>query len=148
MNPMTDFKKSLIALSCLCPLICYAEPVQISHAWARATAPGQEVGAAYMALKSDTDTTLTEITSPAADSIEIHKMQMDKGVMQMQMLEKLALPAGKTVKLEPGGFHLMLFDLKAPLQAGKRMTLKLQFRDKSGKSHTQEVTAPIKAVDD
>ena len=96
-----------------------ADSVSVSHAWARATAPGQEVGTAYLSLKSPVDTTLTAISSPAADSIEIHQMSMNKGVMEMRMMESLPLPAGQVVNLAPGGFHLMLFDLKKTLKAGE-----------------------------
>ncbi len=125
-----------------------AETVNISQAWARATAPGQEVGAAYMVLQSAADATLTNVTSPAADSIEIHKMWMNRGVMEMRMLESLPLPAGKAVKLEPGGFHLMLFDLKKPLRVGDQLTLTLKIKDKDGKSHSQLVRVPVKSAKD
>lgn len=125
-----------------------AEPVAISHAWARATAPGQDVGAAYMELKSTADSVLVGVTSDVTDSVEIHKMAMNKGVMEMRMLETLPLPAGKTIKLEPGGFHLMLFDLKKPLKAGTKVTLTLQIKDKQGKTSQQIVRVPVKAGKD
>lgn len=131
----------LLAAACFCHA---ADPVAISHAWARATAPGQEVGAAYLELKSSRDLTLIKVESPTADSVEIHKMSMNNGVMQMRMLEALELPAGKTVKLEPGGFHLMLFDLKKPLKVGEKVTLKLNFKDKDGKASTMQVELPVK----
>ena len=125
-----------------------AEPVSISHAWARATAPGQEVGAAYRSLKSPVDTTLTAISSPAAESIEIHQMSMNKGVMEMRMMESLPLPAGKVVDLAPGGFHLMLFDLKKPLEVGEALTITLSLKDKAGNTHAQKVRLPIRVSDD
>lgn len=144
------FNKSvLLLLACLMPLTGLADDqVTITRPWARATMPGQEVGAAYMVLQSATDATLNEVSSPAADSIEIHKMAMKDGVMEMRMMETLPLPAGKAVKLEPGGFHLMLFDLKKPLKPGETLSLSLKIRDKSGKSHTQQIQVPIKASDD
>ena len=123
---------------------CTADPVTIDHAWARATAPGQEVGAAYLELKSDVDMTLTQAKSPAADSVEIHKMSMKDGVMEMRMLKTLQLPAGKTVKLEPGGFHLMLFDLKKLLKVGENVPLTLHFQDKTGKESSMNVDLPVK----
>lgn len=138
-------KLCVLLLACLLPLASTAaEPLDISQAWARATAPGQEVGAAYMVLQSATDATLTEVSSEAADSIEIHQMSMNKGVMEMRMLETLPLPAGRAVKLEPGGLHLMLFDLKQPLQAGDQIMLTLKIRDKSGKIRAQVVRVPVK----
>jgi copper(I)-binding protein len=125
-------------------LSCAADPVAISHAWARATAPGQDVGAAYLELKSATDLTLTKAESPAASSVEVHKMSMKDGVMEMRMLETLELPAGQTVKLEPGGFHLMLFDLKMPLKAGESTRMTLHFKDKNGKESSMKIDLPIK----
>ncbi|OIQ80248.1 hypothetical protein GALL_380020 [mine drainage metagenome] len=135
--------------ACLLPLASVAaEPVNISGAWARATAPGQQVGAAYMVLQSALDATLTNITSDAAGSVEIHSMTMDHGVMEMRMQETLPLPAGKPVRLAPGGLHLMLFDLKKPLEAGDQLTLTLTFRDKRGKTSTQALRVPVKAGPD
>lgn len=121
-----------------------ADPVAASHGWARATAPGQDVGAAYLDLKSASDLTLVKVESPAADSVEIHKMAMKDGVMEMRMLETLELPAGQTVKLAPGGFHLMLFDLKKPLKAGDTLPVSLHFKDKAGHASSQTLELPIK----
>lgn len=132
---------ALLAASCV---VQAAEPVSISRAWARATAPGQNAGAAYLELKSAQDLTLTGVESPMAESVEIHRMSMNDGVMEMRMLETLALPAGQTVKLEPGGFHLMLFDLKNPLKVGGRVPMTLSFKDKSGKTMSMKIELPIK----
>lgn len=123
---------------------CAADSVAISHAWARATAPGQDVGAAYLELKSAVDLTLVKAESPAAGSVEIHKMSMKDGIMEMRMLETMELPAGEVVKLEPGGLHLMLFDLKKPLKVGESVQLKLNFKDKSGKGSSMKIDLPIK----
>ncbi len=122
--------------------------VAIDDAWARATAPGQEVGAAYMTLTSPTDTTLIKAESDLAGSMEIHSMTMKDGVMEMDMLENLLLKAGVASKLEPGGYHLMLFELKKPLKAGESATIKLTFKDSAGKMSTQQVTVPIKTSTD
>ena len=123
---------------------CTAAPVAISHAWARATAPGQGVGAAYLELKSVADLTLTKAESPVAGSVEVHKMSMKKGVMEMRMQDTLQLPAGQTVKLEPGGLHLMLFGLKKPLKIGENVLMTLHFKDKSGKESSMKINLPIK----
>lgn len=121
--------------------------VVISNAWARATAPGQEVGAAYMTLQSMRDTTLIKAESAAAGSVEIHSMTMSNGVMQMRKIDTLPLSAGKPAKLEPGGFHLMLFDLKKPLKAGEQVEFTLHFKDGAGKTSVMKLSAPIKADD-
>lgn len=118
--------------------------VTISDAWVRANAPGQSVGAAYMTLKSPQDSTLVLVESPTAGSVEIHSMSINNGVMKMRMLEEMPLKAGKAEKLAPGGFHLMLFDLKKPLKAGEKATFTLCFKDKSGKITHQDIVLPIK----
>ena len=138
---------SAFALSLLLASVALAaEPVVASNAWARASMPGQQVGAAYLELRSAAGATLTAAESPAAASVEIHTMFMNNGVMQMRRLEKLALPAGETVKLAPGGMHLMLFGLKKPLQQGEQVALTLHLRYADGNTGKLEVRAPVKAV--
>lgn len=122
----------------------YAD-VTVSDAWARATRPAQKVGAAYMTLQSPADTTLVKVESPAAGTVEIHSMSMKDGVMKMRMLENLELPAGEAVKLAPGGYHLMLFDLAKPLQAGETVQFTLHFKDSAGKTSTMQAQVPVKA---
>ena len=123
------------------------DSVSIENAWIRPTSPGQDVGAAYMTFNSKQDVTLISASSDATTSVEIHSMSMQNGVMKMRMLESLALKAGKPYKLEPGGFHLMLFDLKNPLTAGGYVNFELTFR--SGDTEfKQQIKAPIKAPAD
>ncbi len=122
--------------------------VVISNAWVRATAPGQEVGAAYMTLKSAQDTTMIKAETTAAGTVEIHSMTMNDGVMQMRKMDTLLLSAGKPAKLEPGGFHLMLFDLKKPLKAGEQVEFTLHFKDSAGKASEMKLSVPIKASSD
>jgi copper(I)-binding protein len=121
--------------------------VTITDSWVRENAPGQSVGAAYMTLNSPQDSTLVYVETPVAGTVEIHSMSMENNVMKMRMLEELPLKAGKPEKLAPGGFHLMLFDLKAPLKAGENAAFKLCFKDKTGNITHQNVTLPIKSVD-
>lgn len=108
--------------------------VSVTEAWVRATHPGQEVGAAYMTLLSKQDMTLVSVESSVTDSVEIHNMSMENGVMKMRMLENLPLKAGKPYKLAPGGFHLMLFDLKKPLIAGEQISFTLHFKTNNKQS--------------
>ena len=82
--------------------------ISIKDAWVRPSHPGQDVGAAYMTLTSTQDVTLVRVESDVSNSIEIHSMTMQNGVMKMRMLDTLDLPANKAVELAPGGFHLML----------------------------------------
>src|SRR5690606_17950203 len=112
------FKAASFFTAILMSASAYAD-VTISDAWARASRPGQKVGAAYMTLQSPEATTLVQEERPAAGTVEIHSMTMNDGVMKMRMLEDLPLKANEAVELAPGGFHLMLFDLAKPLQAGQ-----------------------------
>jgi periplasmic copper chaperone A len=123
-------------------------PVSISDAWVRPTNPGQEVGAAYMTFLSKQDMTLASVESNVTDSVEIHNMTMENGVMKMRMLENLALKAGEPYKLAPGGFHLMLFDLKKPLTVGEQVTFTLHFKINSNiktskKTHDYKQTISV-----
>lgn len=119
--------------------------ISISDAWVRAGVPGQKVGAAYMTLQSAHDTTLIKTESTAAGSVEIHSMSMNDDVMKMRRQDSLTLTAGRPAKLEPGGFHLMLFDLKQPLKVGENVEFTLHFKDSAGKTSSMELSAPIKA---
>jgi copper(I)-binding protein len=124
-----------------------ADSVSIENAWVRPTTPGQDVGAAYMSFNSKQDVTLIRVSSDSTKSVEIHSMSMQNGVMKMRMLEKLAIKAGKPYKLEPGGFHLMLFDLKKPLAAGQYVNFELTF-SAGNTEFKQSIRAPIKMPDD
>jgi copper(I)-binding protein len=143
---MLNFAKAPLLLACLlAPLTApAAEGIQVSDAWVRATVPGQEVAGAYLSLRSETAAKLVKTESPVADSAAIHSMSMKNGVMEMRELTELALPAGKTVKLAPGGFHIMLIDLKKPLKAGETVPLKLTIRQRDNKLSIVEVQAEVR----
>jgi copper(I)-binding protein len=121
------------------------DSIEIKNQWVRASNDGQDVSAAYMTIVSNEDTSLIAIDSDVADVIEIHIMSMENGVMKMRMLDTFDLIAGKPTELSPGGFHLMLFDLKKPLTAGKEAHFTLHFKNKAGQEKTISVTSPIKA---
>ena len=85
----------------------WAQNVSVQSAWARATVQGQKATGAFMTLTSKTDTRLVGVSTSVAGVAEVHEMKMDNNVMQMRALpDGLALPAGKAVALQPGGFHL------------------------------------------
>lgn len=143
-------KVIFIVLTCLL-VSCKAKidtetTVQITDSWVRESAPGQSVGAAYMTLTSPQDSTLVYVETPTAGSVEIHSMSMENNVMKMRMLEELPLKAGQPEKLAPGGFHLMLFDLKTPLKAGELAPFKLCFKDKTGNISHQSLILPIQSA--
>ena len=132
------------ALLALSHLVYAADVVTIENAWVRGTLPGQDVGAAYMTMTSKQNTVLVHAESDVTDSVEIHSMSMQDGVMKMRMLDSLKLIANKPYKLTPGGFHLMLFDLKKPLTPGQYVNFELKF--KTGNSEfTQKVKVLVKS---
>lgn len=119
--------------------------VSIKDAWVRPTNPGQEVGAAYMTLTSSQNLELLSAVSDVTDSIEVHSMTMEHGVMKMRRLDTLPLEAGKPYHLSPGGFHLMLFDLKKPLVIGEKVNFILTFKSKNNPPFKQSLKANIQA---
>ena len=122
-----------------------APDINITDNWVRATAEGQDVGAAYMTITSASDKSLVKVESSVTDSVEIHSMSMENGVMKMRMLEQLDLKANIPNKLAPGGFHLMLFDLKKQLKAGETVSFTLHFKNQAGKESLAKVSSPILA---
>jgi periplasmic copper chaperone A len=123
-----------------------AAQLAVSDAWVRGTVAGQKVTGAFMQLRSPTDAALVDVATPTAKFVEIHEMKKDGEMMKMQAIDRLPLPAGKTVDLQPGGYHVMLFDLKQPLKAGDVVPLTLTIEDKAGKRSTVEVKAPVRAL--
>jgi periplasmic copper chaperone A len=105
-----------------------AGEIMVEQAWARASAGAATTGAAYVTLMGGTQPDrLTGVSTDAAKTAEVHESFTDNGVMKMRPVAGLPIPAGKTVSLTPGGYHVMLFDLKKPLVAGERFPLTLQF---------------------
>lgn len=126
-------------------LTAHAE-VTVKDAWIRGVVPGQRATGAFMQLTSPTDTTLVAVATPAAKTSEIHSTSLDNGVMRMRALTSLPIPAGKSVQLEPGGYHVMLLELTGPLPEGSRVPLTLTFSDAAGKRSSQTVNATVRAL--
>jgi copper(I)-binding protein len=102
--------------------------VRVLNAWSRATAPGAAVGVAYFEIVNSGDAdTLTGIESPVAGRVEMHSMSMNGAVMRMRPVASVQVPAGANISFEPGGLHVMLIDLKQPLQQDQRFPLTLLF---------------------
>lgn len=120
-----------------------AAPVTVDGAWVRASVQGQKATGAFMRLTASEATRLVGAASPAAGVTEVHEMKMEGDVMKMRAMPFLDLPAGKTVELKPGGYHIMLLDLKAPLAKDTTVPVKLTFKDAKGVESTQELTLPV-----
>jgi hypothetical protein len=119
----------------------------VKDAWVRGTVPQQKATGAFFQISSAAGGKLLSASSPAAGVVEIHEMAMDGTTMRMRALPNgLDLPAGKAVELKPGGFHVMLLDLKAPLKAGESVDLSLVVEGKDGKKETIAVKAPVKEL--
>jgi hypothetical protein len=84
--------------------------------------------------------------SPVAGVVEIHEMAMDNNVMRMRAVPSVDLPAGREVQLKPGGYHVMLLDLKRPLKAGEKVRIELQIETRDGKRVTQPVEAEVRTT--
>ncbi|TVP76160.1 copper chaperone PCu(A)C [Thioalkalivibrio sp.] len=125
--------------ACVCPdEVTLAEP-----AWVRLPPPNLSVTAAYMTLgnRGDDDLTVVAAESPIAGTVELHEHLQDAaGVMRMRQVASLALPAGGSLAMEPGGFHLMLIGLHQPLAEGETVPVILHLAD----GRTLEVAAEVR----
>ena len=128
------------ALSTMCAVSAFAQNVTVTDAWARATVQGQKATGAFMKITAKDSAKLVGVSSPVAGVVEIHEMKMDKDVMKMSAVPNgLELPAGKAVELKPGGYHVMLMDLKAPLAKDTTIPLTLTVQDAKGVKSTVEL---------
>jgi copper(I)-binding protein len=104
--------------------------VTVSDPWSRATAPRATVGAGFLTIRNGGAQAdrLVSVASPRAERVEIHAMSMKNGVMRMRPLANgVIVPSQRATTLAPGGNHLMLMGLKAPLKAGERVPVTLRF---------------------
>jgi periplasmic copper chaperone A len=103
--------------------------VTVSQPWARASAGAATTGAAYVTLTGGaSDDTLVGVSAPVADTVQVHESSAEGGVMRMrQVTGGVAIPARKTVSLQPGGYHIMMIGLHQPLVAGQSFPLTLTF---------------------
>ena len=107
----------------------------ITQAWSRATPGGAKVAGGYLTIqnKGSAADRLIGGSADVADKVQVHEMATTNGEMTMRPLDKgLSIGPGKTVKLTPGGYHLMLLDLKSPLKQGDKVPVTLEF-EKAGK---------------
>jgi periplasmic copper chaperone A len=113
----------------------------IDHPWARPAPATAKTGAAYLRIVNNGKVAdqLLSVSTPAAGRAELHTHMHDRGVMRMQKMEKVELPAGGTVDFKPGGLHVMLFELQKPLHVGFGFPLTLSF----AKAGTVEVTVLV-----
>ena len=137
---------ALAALACGLALPLAAQTT-VKDAWVRGTVAQQKATGLFAQISSAEGGRLISATSPVAGLVEIHEMAMDGNIMRMRALANgLELPAGKAVDLKPGGFHMMLMDLKQQLKPGETVSLTLVVAGKDGKSETLELRVPVRPL--
>jgi copper(I)-binding protein len=138
--------KTIIATLLATAAMAASAQTTVKDAWVRGTVPQQMATGAFAQITSAQGGRLVSAASPVAGVVEVHEMSMDGNVMKMRALPGgLALPAGKTVELKPGGYHVMLMDLKRPLKAGDTVPLTLVIEAADGKRETLQLQVPVKA---
>jgi hypothetical protein len=136
-------RKTLFAVLAAIVLPAWAD-VSIRDAWVRGTTPVQKATGAFMEIVSSEDAAVVSASSLAAGLAEIHSMKIENGIMKMRPLPRLELPAGKPVKLEPGGAHIMLMDLRQQLKPGDVVPIALRVIGEDGRARTVEVSTPVR----
>lgn len=119
-----------------------AQVAKVESAWARPTVAGQSAGGGYLKIAGGaTADRLLSASAPVARNVEVHSMEMEGDVMRMRPLDSVAVPAGQTVELKPGGMHVMFMGLAQPLKSGSSFPLTLRF-EKAGDVTVQVKVAP------
>ncbi len=135
-------------LALLAATLTFAAPaaaqVTVTEPWIRATVVQQMGTGAFMTLTSVRNAKLVEVRSPVAGIVEIHEMKLENNVMRMRAVPVIDLPAGQAVELKPGGYHVMLMDLKRQLKEGGAVPLTLVI-ETAGKRETLEVSVPVRS---
>jgi len=120
------------------------EDITVSNAYVRATPPGKTMTAAFLKLEntSDQEHRLIAVDSSAAGTTELHQTVNEQGLLKMRPVTEMTIAAHSTQELQPGGYHIMLVDLKQPLKIGQTIPLTLSFA--SGEKLTLKI--PVKSV--
>ena len=139
-----QFSATAVAIAALAFALPAAAQVTVTDPWIRGTVPSQMATGAFMQLKSAKDARLVEARSPVAGVVEIHEMKLEDNVMRMRAVTALDLPAGRPVELKPGGYHVMLMDLKQQMKEGEVVPVTLVI-ESGGRRETIEVKATVRA---
>jgi len=143
---MNHFLRTLAASTVLVAAPSAFSQTTVKDAWVRGTVAQQQASGAFMQITSAQGGKLVSASSPVAGVSEVHEMAMEGTTMRMRPVPALELSAGRAVELKPGGYHLMLMDLKRELKAGDTVPLTLVIEGKDGKRETLEVKAPVRAL--
>ena len=136
--------KTIALIAALASVSAFAQTVEVKDAWVRTSVPGQKATGAFMKITAKEGSKLVSASSPAAGVAEVHEMKMEGDIMKMRaVVGGLDLPAGKTVELKSGGYHVMLMDLKAALPKDSTIPLTLVFKDAKGVQSKLELKVPV-----
>lgn len=137
-------RKTILAFSLMLFGATALADVTVNDAWVRGTTPAQKATGAFMEITSSDAASLLSASSPVAGVVEIHTMKMENNMMTMRAIPKLDLPAGKGVKLAPGGNHIMLMDLKQQMKKGDIVPITLKVEGTDKKVQTLEIKAEVR----
>jgi hypothetical protein len=143
---MNPFLRCMGPLALLAFTTAASPQTTVKDAWVRGTVAQQKASGAFMQITSANGGKLLSVSSPVAGVAEVHEMAMEGTTMRMRAVGTLDLPAGQAVELKPGGYHVMLMDLKQQLKAGDKVPLHLVIEGKDGKRETIELQAPVRAL--
>jgi copper(I)-binding protein len=143
---MSALVRSLLGAVALTLAASALAQVKVDNAWVRGAVPGQLTTGAFLDVTSKADAKLVKVESPVAAVVEIHVSEMKNDLMTMRAVPSVALPAGKPVRFGPGGYHIMLMDLKQPVKNGESVPLKLTVEGADGKRETVDVKAQVRGV--
>ncbi len=118
--------------------------VTVEAPWVRGTVEGQQASGAFMVLRSSVDAFVIGVSTPVAGVAEVHEMTLEGGVMKMRAVPRLALPADEAVELKPGGYHVMLMNLKQSLKKGELVPITLTIETANKKIEKIEVKAEVR----
>ena len=144
---MQKFGLWLVAIAAsLLSVSVYAGDVQVEAATVRATAPGQQTAMGDLSITSKQIALLVGVSTPVAQSVEMHLMSHDNGMMKMREVQEIPLPAGRMMNLNQEGYHLMLMNLQEPIMEGASVPLTLTIRLANKKTIKLETTATVKPL--
>lgn len=143
---MQPIKRGLAALALMSLALPALAQTTVSDAWVRASVPQQQSTGAFMTLTASSDSKLVSVASPVAKTVQVHEMTMNGDVMGMREVKAVELPAGKAVKLDPNGLHVMLMGLNQQVKEGEQVALTLTIEDAKGAKETVQVQAPVRAL--
>ncbi|VVP43424.1 hypothetical protein PS876_04965 [Pseudomonas fluorescens] len=143
---LNNIKRAVLGLSLLGLAFQVSAQTKVDDAWVRATVPTQSASGAFMTLTADSDSKLLSVATPVAKDVQIHEMSMKNDVMRMGPVNSVDLPAGKAVKLDPNGYHVMLMGLTGQLKEGESVPLTLTVENAKGEKETVEVKASVRSL--